>query len=79
MSTLRDGTPVVSYEHLVGLMFNQIVHEFPRGRIFTYTVAFGCPCMINIETGEKFFGTDIKKFIQFPLSRLRVVPYIEEG
>jgi hypothetical protein len=77
MSTLRDGMPITSYEHLVGLMLNQIVYEFPRGRIFTYTVAFGAPCMINIETGEKFFGTDIEKFIAFPLSRLKVVPYIE--
>lgn len=78
MSTLRDGIQIKTYEDLATVQHRLIVFEHGRGRIFTYGVEYGCPGMINAETGEKFFGDDIPKFIDFPLYQLRLMPWTEE-
>lgn len=80
MSSLRDGVAINTYDELCNSSTCQmLLFEFPRGRVFMYTDEYDCPGMINIETGDRYFGKDIAKFIGFPLHRVHLAPYVESN
>lgn len=76
--SLKDGAIVNSYEELVKLTYGFFYQ--PNGsRNYSYNVhLFDCPMIMNIETGERYFGKDIEKFIKFPLHHIRFMPFTQE-
>lgn len=76
--SLRDGVSVNSYSELESITHAAFFHEAATGRNFSYNVRYDCPGMINIETGERFFSEDIKRFIKFPLHCIRLAPFTQE-
>lgn len=77
-TTLSDGFTFNTYEDLVSSMSGITLYEPVSNRFYTYTNRFGAPGLIDIETGTRIFGNDIKEAVQFPLHRIRFVPHLAE-
>lgn len=78
MSTLRDGLIIESYEKLIKVQHRLYLYQSYASRLYSYGVEYGSPGLVNMETGERFFGSDIKKFITFPLHQIQLAPWTEE-
>lgn len=80
MSTLNDGVAVNTYDELINSSQHQmLLFESLKSRVFLFTMDYGCPGMINIETGDRYFGTDVMRFINFPLHRVYLEPYVNNS
>lgn len=77
--SLSDGIKVETYEDLIKEQLTGLLFEPVGDRIFTYTDIYNCPGLTNIQTGERYFSNDIKRYIQFPLHYVYLVPFIEEN
>lgn len=76
--SLRDGIEVKSYADLIKQKSYALFFEPNGDRVFAYNTEFGCPGMVHVETGERFYSEDIQKYVRFPLYRVKLVAFTQE-
>lgn len=76
--SLIKGAKVNSYTELIDNHQMGFFYDPSSYKSYSYSVEFGCPGMINIETGERFFSEDIQTYITFPLHCIKLMPFTQE-
>jgi hypothetical protein len=76
--SLSAGVSVDSYEDLIAIEHDVVLFDPTSNEIYTFTHYYSSPGLLNVKTGNRFFGTDIRDMFTFPFHLLCYVPLMKE-
>jgi hypothetical protein len=76
--SLKNGLPINSYEELIETTHHLFLYQPHIGRHFSYMYMDGVPMMVDIHYGDRYFSTDIKKYLHFPMHQFKLEPWTQD-